>query len=183
MADYAGNWLHPGGSLLCQLLALLGTPSSKFTSISAKQLSTRKFHYIKYYSCTWCLMSLKKTQVDEVQDYVIWMRVLDLLAVCLFWCILCISYPSDTWHPFWASQCTFSSFKINISELTIRSSSTVYSTANMNIPSKSENRGKGQMISSVAKNSYRVWEVGWGEGNVSWTGARNLHCGEKFFTF
>lgn len=125
-------------------------------------------------------MSLKKTQADEIQGNIIWIRVIDLLAVCLFWYFLCIRYLIDT---FWASQCTFSSFRINISELNIRSSSIVYSIPNVNIPSESESGGKGQMISSVAKNSYRDWETGWGEGNISWTGARNLYCGEKFFKF
>ena len=52
-------------------------------------------------------------------------------------------------HPFWASQSRFVSFKTSISELNIRSSSTVYSTPNMDVPLESENRGKGQMISLV----------------------------------
>lgn len=50
-------------------------------------------------------------------------------------------------HPFWASRCRFVSFKTNISALNIRPSSIVYSIPNMNRPSESENRGKGQMIS------------------------------------
>lgn len=84
----------------------------------------------------------KKKQVGEVQDYIIWIRVVDLPAVCLLWYFLCIRYLSDTSSLLGYIQRTFSSFRINISELNIRSSSIVYSILTWTYPQRVRIEGK-----------------------------------------